>query len=158
MKKIAKVVLIFSFLCFASSSVLVSCQKKEEQKKEACPAEKSEKKLEMYQMSEMATLMEQMYVDNQRVKANIKKGEAIGAFPEHYQKIFSAKFTDESDNDNFFKEKAADYIAAQKLLYNDPNISNQRKNFNAAVDACIACHVEKCGGPIPKIKKLYLKE
>lgn len=158
MRKITKFIIVFSFLCFASASLLVSCQKKEEKKKEACPTEKGEKKLEMYQMSEMATLMEQMYVDNQRVKANIKKGEAIGEFPEHYQKIFTAKFTDESDNDEFFKEKAASYIAAQKLLYSDTNSDNQRKNFNAAVDACIACHMEKCGGPIPKIKKLYLKE
>jgi hypothetical protein len=156
MKKKITLGVVFYFLCFSISSILVSCHKKDAQKKEDCPAEKSEKKLEMYQMSEMATLMEQMYIDNQRVKANIKKGEAIGKFPEHYQKIFTSEFTDESDNDEFFKEKAADYIAAQKLLYNDPN--NQRKNFNAAVDACIACHLEKCGGPIPKIKKLYLKE
>ncbi|MDI1318020.1 hypothetical protein [Flavobacterium sp.] len=156
MKKRITFAVVLSFLFFGSSAILVSCQKKEVKKEEPCPAEKSEKKLEMYQMSEMAALMEQMYVDNQRVKANIKKGEAIGKFPEHYQKIFSSKFTDESDNDEFFKEKAADYIAAQKLLYTDPN--NQRKNFNAAVDACIACHMEKCGGPIPKIKKLYLKE
>jgi hypothetical protein len=150
MKKILAFVLIFGSL------ILTSCQKKEDKKVEACPPKKEEKKMEMYQMSEMAALMEQMYVDNVRVKERIKKGEAIGKFPEHYQKIYTAKFTDETDNDLFFKEKAKEYIAAQQLLYNDP--SNLRNNFNAAVDACIACHMEKCGGPIPRIKKLYIKE
>lgn len=147
MKKLIALALIFG---------LFSCQKKEEKpKQEQCPPTK-EKKLEMYQMSEMAALMEQMYVDNQRVKENIKKGEPIGKFPEHYMKIYSAKFTDETDNDLFFKEKAGEYIAAQRLLYSDPK--NVTKNFNAAVDACITCHESKCGGPIQRIMKLYIKE
>lgn len=147
MKKILAFVLVFS---------LFSCQKKEqkvEQKK--CPVKK-EKKLEMYQMSEMAALMEQMYVDNQRVKESIKNGDTIGKFPEHYMKIFSAKFTDETDNDLFFKVKAKEYIAAQRLLYSDPK--NVKQHFNAGVDACISCHESKCGGPIQRIKKLYIKE
>jgi len=156
MKKRITFVVVSCFLLFSSSAILLSCQKKAAKNEEVCAPEKKGKELEMYQMSEMATLMEQMYVDNLRVKENIKKGESIGNFPEHYQKIFTAKFTDESDNDLFFSEKAKEYIAAQQLLYNDP--SNLRKNFNAAVDACIACHTEKCGGPIPRIKKLYIRE
>lgn len=149
MKKIIALALIFG---------LFSCQKKEEKPKEEKCAPGTEKKLEMYQMSEMAALMEQMYVDNQRVKENIKKGEPIGKFPEHYMKIYSAKFTDETDNDSFFKEKADEYIAAQRLLYADTDSKNTIKNFNAAVDACITCHESKCGGPIQRIKKLYIKE
>ena len=94
MKKIITLVLVFS---------LFSCQKKEQKvEKKKCPTKK-EKKLEMYQMSEMAALMEQMYVDNQRVKENIKNGDTIGKFPEHFLKIYSAKFTDETDNDLFLK-------------------------------------------------------
>lgn len=149
MKKILALVLVFG---------LFACQKKEEKAVEKCAPKKEEKKLEMYQMSEMAALMEQMYVDNQRVKEHIKKGEAIGEFPEHYRKIYSAKFTDETDNDLFFKEKADEYIAAQRLLYSDTDAKNVRKNFNAAVNACLDCHKEKCGGPIPRIKKLFIKE
>ena len=135
---------------------MFSCQKKEQKVEEKkCPTKK-EKKLEMYQMSEMAALMEQMYVDNQRVKENIKSGDTIGKFPEHFLKIYSAKFTDETDNDLFFKVKAKEYIAAQQLLYSDPK--NVKQHFNAAVDACIKCHESKCGGPIQRIKKLYIKE
>ena len=135
---------------------LFSCQKKEQKVEDKkCPA-KTAKKLEMYQMSEMAALMEQMYVDNQRVKENIKNGDNIGTFPDYYLKIYSAKFTDETDNDLFFKAKAKEFITAQQLVYTDPK--NTKLHFNAAVDACIKCHENKCGGPIERIKKLYIKE
>ena len=145
-----KKTLLFS-LVFA---VFFSCQKKEEDKK-VCTPKKEEKKFEMYTMSEMAALMEQMYVENKNVKEKIIKGESLGKFPEYYLKIHTEKFTDESENDAFFKENAKLYIEAQKLIYTDP--TNVKQNYNKGIDACIACHESKCGGPIPKIKKLYLK-
>ena len=67
-------------LCLVIAS-LFSCQKKETEaaKKETCTTDtipaKEEKKFEMYQMSEMAALMEQMYVDNQRLKGKIINGD-----------------------------------------------------------------------------------
>ena len=132
-----------------------SCQKNEKAPKEEKCTPAKEKKLEMYQMSEMAALMEQMYVDNLRLKKRILKGEPIGEFPEHFLKIHTAKFTDESENDAFFKEKAALFITAQKLIYSDP--TNAKKHFDEGVDACLNCHQKKCGGPIPRIKKLYIE-
>ncbi len=147
MKKILVFILVFS---------LFSCQEKgkKEVDEKSCPPQKG-KQLEMYQMSEMAALMEQMYIDNQRLKERIKKGEALGEFPQHFLKIYSAKFTDETDNDLFFKEQAQNYIESQQLIYSDPK--NAKVHFNAGVDACLKCHQQKCGGPIPRIKKLYIK-
>lgn len=145
--------IIFVFtLCF----LVISCAKKEENnsQKENCSPEEG-KKLEMYQMSEMAALMEQMYVDNQRLKERIKNGDSIGQFPQHFLKIHKAVMTDESDNDAFFKEQAAKFIKAQELIYKDPK--NAKEHFNDGVDACIQCHKQKCGGPIPRIKKLYIE-
>jgi len=152
MKKSIVLILLFSFF----SLWLFSCQKKEATKveEEKCTTDKG-KKLEMYKMSEMATLMEQMYVDNQRLKERIQKGDTIGQFPQHFLKIHKAVMTDESDNDNFFKEQAAKFIKAQELIYTDPK--NAKKHFNEGVDACIKCHQQKCGGPIPRIKKLYIE-
>ena len=109
----------------------------------------------MYEMSEMAALMEQMYVDNQRLKERITKGDTIGKFPNHFMKIHNAVMTDESENDIFFKEQAAKFIKAQELIYEDPK--NAKKHFNTGVDACIQCHQQKCSGPIPRIKKLYIE-
>ena len=109
----------------------------------------------MYEMSEMSTLMEQMYVDNQRLKQRIQNGDTIGVFPNHFLKIHKAVMTDPNENDAFFKEQAAQFIKAQELIYKDPK--HAKEHFNEGVNACIKCHEVKCGGPIPRIKKLYIK-
>ena len=137
-----------------------SCDKKADEKatkEEACETDSKVNKdgFEMYEMSEMAALMEQMYVDNQRLKERIKKGETIGQFPSHFLKIHKAVMTDESENDAFFKEQAANFIKAQEQIYKDP--TNAKQHFNDGIDACIKCHQQKCSGPIPKIKKLYIE-
>ena len=140
---------------FIFSILLLSCNKKEKvspDEKEICT---KEKKFDMYKMSEMAMLMEQMNVENLRLKQKIENGQPLGEFPEYFLKIHSSKMTDESDNDAFFKENATLFIASQKLIYEDPK--NAKKHFNNTVNACVTCHENKCGGPIPKIKKLYIK-
>lgn len=140
--------LLVGFLFF------ISCNKKENTNKldENCG---KEKKFDMYKMSEMALLMEQMNVENTRLKQRIISGEPIGKFPEYFLKIHSSKMTDPNDNDAFFRKNADLYIQSQKLIYSDT--INAKKHFNEGVNACIACHENKCGGPIPKIKKLYIK-
>jgi hypothetical protein len=144
------------FLLILFVSIFVSsCQKKEEKKSLAPKKPTTEKKFAMYEMSEMSALMEQMYVDNQRLKERIKKGDTIGKFPNHFMKIHKAVMTDENENDAFFKEQAAKFIKAQEMIYQDPK--NAKEHFNKGVDACINCHQQKCGGPIPRIKKLYIE-
>lgn len=147
MKKIVFLASLSAFVFFTSCH-----SKKEEAKVETVKEEK--KDFKMYEMSEMAALMEQMYVDNQRLKDRIKNGEAVGNFPDHFLKIHGAVMTDETENDAFFKEQAKKFIEAQKLIYEDPE--NARTHFNNGVDACVRCHEVKCGGPIPRIKKLYI--
>lgn len=139
-------------LVLLSILVLFSCQKKQEDA-EACSTESKEFK--MYEMSEMAMLMEQMYAHNQQLRLRIIKGDSAGTFPDFFNKLYSAKFTTNNDNDVFFQENAKKYIDAQKLIYSDP--TNAKENFNKGVDACVTCHKGKCSGPIPRIKKLYIK-
>ena len=148
----------FLVICVASI-LLFSCQKRKvvtvDDKKDSASCVLKEKKFKMYEMSEMAILMEQMYVENLRLKDRISKGEAVGKFPEYYLKIQTSKFTDETDNDVFFKQNASLYLETQKILYTSKN--NLEQHYNNGIDACITCHKEKCGGPIPKIMKLYIK-
>ncbi|OYQ32247.1 hypothetical protein CHU92_14260 [Flavobacterium cyanobacteriorum] len=147
------------FPVILSSLVIFSaCAKKAEEPKPVAPketAKKPEKEFVMYEMSEMAALMEQMYVDNQRLKERIKNGDTIGTFPKHILKIHSSVMTDPDENDAFFKEQAAKFIKAQQLIYQDT--LNATKHFNDAVDACVRCHEAKCEGPVSRIKKLYIK-
>ncbi|SCY00432.1 hypothetical protein [Flavobacterium caeni] len=148
-----------SLLCVAIAVLAVACQSKKAEKTEAAEAcvkdtASTGKKFEMYEMSEMSLLMEQMYVDNQRLKARIEQGDTIGSFPNHFLKIHQAVMTDQAENDAFFKEQAANFIGAQELIYKDP--ANAKTHFNKGVDACLSCHQVKCAGPIPRIKKLYI--
>jgi hypothetical protein len=135
-----------------------SCAKKQDKPtEESCSSDvKNTKssKFKMYEMSEMSALMEQMYVDNQRLKERILKGDTIGSFPNHFLQIHKAVMTDPNENDTFFKEQAANFIKAQELIYQDPK--NAKQHFNDGVNACIQCHEVKCGGPIQRIKKLYI--
>lgn len=132
-----------------------SCQKKEEKTTKIESSCSKEKKFDVYQLSEMASLMEQMYAYNLQIKDRIIKGDTIGKFPEFFNTIYTAKFTDATDKDPFFDAKAKAYITAQKLIYSDSK--NVKQHFNEGVTACITCHEGKCGGPIPKIKKLFIK-
>jgi hypothetical protein len=145
-----------SFLTLVCVFFLCNCTKKETiPNAESCPKESKAKSFKMYKMSEMSTLMEQMYVDNQRLKARIQKGDTIGKFPNHFLKIHQAVMTDSTENDIFFKVQAKQFIKAQELIYQDPK--NAKQHFNDGVNACIQCHEVKCSGPIPKIKKLYIQ-
>jgi cytochrome c553 len=146
---------LFTFLVLI---VISSCAKKQDKPtEESCSSDvKNTKssKFKMYEMSEMSALMEQMYVDNQRLKERILKGDTIGSFPNHFLQIHKAVMTDPNENDTFFKEQAANFIKAQELIYQDPK--NAKQHFNDGVNACIQCHEVKCGGPIQRIKKLYI--
>ncbi|HEX8561487.1 MAG TPA: hypothetical protein VF676_00780 [Flavobacterium sp.] len=144
---------------FVVAILLLSCHSKDTAAKNKDCAEKpaaaKKKKFEMYAMSEMSVLMEQMYLDNERLKERIKNGDTIGEFPNHFLRIHKAVMTDTKENDAFFKEQAANFIKAQEQIYLDPK--NAAQHFNKGIDACIKCHQVKCGGPIPRIKKLYIE-
>jgi len=130
-----------------------SCQRNEKENSVEIPVKS--KKFEMYQMSEMSALMEQMYIDNQKLKERIKNGDTIGKFPNHFMEIHKAVMTDDTENDAFFKDQANAFILAQQRIYEDPK--NAKAHFNEGVNACVRCHEIKCQGPIPRIKKLYIE-
>ncbi|WP_432670077.1 hypothetical protein [Flavobacterium sp. SM2513] len=143
------------FTTFFIILVCFSCKKNDTVSSDKNGATESSKEFDMYEMSEMALLMEQMYKDNEHLKERIKKGDTIGKFPNHFLKIHAAVMTDEQENDAFFKVQASNFIKAQELIYEDPK--NAKEHFNSGIDACVQCHEVKCGGPIPRIKKLYIK-
>src|SRR5690606_1418930 len=101
--------------------------------------------LEMYEPSEMAMLMEQMYAHNLQLKQLISDNEKLGEHPIELNKIYTAHFTDPTDNDDFFQEKAQIYVELQTEIYES---ENPAEAYNKMVDACIQCHQVKCSGPI----------
>lgn len=107
----------------------------------------------MYEMSEMASLMEQMYAYNTQLKERVLNNEDLGSYPQKFDKLHSAILTEASDRDAFFNEQAYKFIAAQKAIY---EVDEPKKKFNQMVNQCLECHAKKCGGPIPRIKKLII--
>lgn len=146
-------------LCALGFLVLIGCQDAKSSNqitKKVTVTNPEKSSFKMYDVSEMAALMERMYADNKRIKQKIEQGETeFGSLSQDYLQIYSAKFTDPSDLDDFFTEHAKMFLEAQELVYTDPK--NSKANFNKMVDSCIECHHKKCSGPIERIKKLYIK-
>ena len=141
-------VVLAVLLCF------VRC--KEHKEIEPTELPQKENTFQLYEMSEMAALMEQMYVDNQRIRQRILEELPIeGDMPSLHQRLFTATMTDPSDRDLFFETQARVFIQIEEAFYADPNQQTKEK-FNAIVQACLSCHQKKCGGPIPRIKKLLI--
>lgn len=136
-------------ILLAVAVLLVSCNSKSEDK-----TEKPKEEFQMYEISEMAALMEQMYVENVRLKENIINKDSLGQFPEYFNKIDKATFTKGKDRDDFFNTNAQTFLKLQAEIY---TAKDSKKAFNEMVDQCITCHEVKCGGPIMRIKKLYIK-
>ena len=141
------------YLLVVFSVIFLSCNSnKSEEKKENC--EKPKEEFQMYEASEMATLMEQMYVHNVQLRDKISKNDSLGELPDYFSNISKATMTKGKERDAFFNEKAAVFIKAQSEIYTS---KNTKESFNAMVNACISCHEVKCGGPIERIKTLYIK-
>jgi|SRR5690606_21023431 len=114
----------------------------------------SKSKFSMYEMSEMALLMEQMYAYNTQLKDRILNDRELGEYPSTFDKIHTATLTESNDRDDFFNQQAFKFIEAQQEIYKNPK--QAKANFNAMVKQCLECHAKKCGGPVPRIKKLLI--
>ncbi|MGG5600416.1 hypothetical protein [Myroides sp. DF42-4-2] len=140
----------------------VSCQQvkkqtsKDDHLDQTPTAQQKSNTFELYELSEMAVLMEQMHVDNKRIRDRILAGMSItDSMPSLHQRLLTAVMTDPTDRDLFFETQARAFIQVEEAFYADPNHQTKEK-FNAIVEACLSCHQKKCGGPIPRIKKLLI--
>jgi cytochrome c553 len=114
----------------------------------------NEKEFEMYEVSEMASLMKQMAHINEQLRERIMNGEDLGEFPSSFENILQAQMTQNQEMDDFFREHARLFLEAQHQIYSDQ--ANAKEHFNLAIDACIKCHEMKCPGPVVRIKKLKI--
>ncbi|MBO6607601.1 hypothetical protein [Psychroserpens sp.] len=113
---------------------------------------------EVYQPSEMSSLMKGMYAYNEKVKKDITKGTLSTEFPDEFLKIHTAELSDTKTRTDNFQLYSGKYIEAQRLVFVEDTVSTLVKRHNDAIDMCIACHKTECTGPIPKIKKLLISE
>lgn len=150
MKKQNKLIFYIAFVVF-----FMSCEQKKSAKKINIISEVPSN-FEMYKTSEMSELMRTMLQKNNELREQIIKGEDIGDFNEAYLKIHTAKMTDASQRDETYPAFAKYFEEMQKEIFS-VNKEMQKEQFNKAVNACIACHQDRCVGPIPRIQKLKIK-
>lgn len=112
--------------------------------------------LVMYQFSEMALLMEEMYKFNEDLKVKIINNEDLGEFTDKFLNIHSAVLTDPKDRNGSFEIFSKAFIENQQAIFSVER-TNAKEQFNTMVNSCVACHKTTCLGPIPKIEKLLIK-
>lgn len=140
--------------CLVFLSGLIACKDKSEVKKEEDVTKKDEP-FQLYQMSEMAAFMENMYIDHQRIKDEITAGKKVDTLHYDLSKLFYARMTDSTDRDAEYESMAKLYVEYEEQLVGDS--LQQKETYNKAVNMCISCHQKKCTGPIPRIKKLLIR-
>ena len=109
----------------------------------------------MYKPSEMALLMRRMYEVNKVVKGQIIRKDTLLPFPNTFLTIHSAILTEPSDRDIEFDSLAKEFINNQERTFSSSSDSTVIY-FNKSISTCVACHENRCTGPIPKIKKLLI--
>lgn len=139
------------FIIILGSIFFLSCNTS----KKETPVNNNEE-LVMYEFSEMALLMEEMYKANEDLKNKIINKEAIGDFSDKFLNIHSAVLTNPKDRDANFEIFSKAFIENQQAIFSaSPN--EVKDQFNLMVNSCVACHKTTCSGPIPRIKKLLIK-
>lgn len=113
-------------------------------------------KFKMYKTTEMANLMRLMLAENDELRKQIINGQDIGSFNDEYLKIHVAKMTDTSQKDATYSTFAKHFVQMQQSIYLVDRVK-RKEQFNNMVNACVACHRDRCSGPIPRIQKLLIE-
>lgn len=149
----------YFFVISVLSCCFFACKKQQQNNvKEETTSSKEPIVYQMYEPSEMALLMEQMYEYNMQLKHDIQAGKTPEHFPMDFLKIHSAELTSPSDRNASFESFSKLFIQAEKAIFDTASEQPIEERFNAMVNLCISCHQTSCTGPIPRIKKLLIKE
>lgn len=150
MKKTLYLIGVFALIPF------IACESKQSQPTEVTPKSSFQA---VYQLSEMAQLMEDMYTDLERIRPDIIENKPIGTLPINLIKIHTAEMTNTFERTYEFERFAKLLIETQKQLFDAEPHQNRIILYNNVVMTCLACHKSPagCDGPIPRIQGLMIK-
>lgn len=107
--------------------------------------------------SELALLMREMFEEGKAMKQQLKNDE-MPTSNVAFRQITSAHPTNpEETNTPEFEAFSHSYIQAMEELKNAGTVEEATRSYNLVIAACMGCHQTACPGPLPKIRKLYLK-
>lgn len=106
----------------------------------------------MYELSELALLMEVMSDSLERWRSHIQTGGTVGHFPESFRTIHTAIPSEGFDvEDDCFVNMSTSYLAAVDSLAT-ATPENVVERYDLVVANCISCHQVKCPGPLERIE------
>ncbi|MGB0508804.1 MAG: hypothetical protein ACPG3S_04565 [Schleiferiaceae bacterium] len=112
---------------------------------------------EMDQPSELASIMRVLHDEATERKGILEKGEMAVANSQLIFKMITAKPTEPHMVGPAFEPHAQAFIASYGQLNTAENVQGQIEAHNNLVKSCVACHMNFCQGPIPRIEKLYVQ-
>lgn len=105
------------------------------------------------QNAPLAILMREMYVDMEGIKTAVVEKEKIGQYLDRHRAMLTAEATDPKVRDSSFYAMANAYLLHLERMEQSSE-EELLNNFQALQQSCVACHQQKCPGPIKKINKL----
>lgn len=112
---------------------------------------------EMDQPSELASIMRVLHDEATERKGILETGEMAVANSQLIFKMITAKPTEPHMVGPAFEPHAQAFIASYGQLNTAENVQGQIEAHNNLVKSCVACHMNFCQGPIPRIEKLYVQ-
>lgn len=132
---------------------LVSCDSKKKESVNTPP----QMIFDVYEPSEMALLMNEMYDIQDRIKNDILNEIPLEEFPQDFLKIHTAQLSDFKGRNQNFEVFSHLFVERVEFLFEDSNEILLKQRYNDVINLCISCHQTECTGPIPRIKKLLIK-
>lgn len=118
---------------------------------------KSSWKPEMDQPSELASIMRAMNTEALERKASLEAGELGEASSDLIFNLITAIPTEPHMKGPAFEPHAKSFIKSYEVIGAAKNVADQIDAHNNLVKSCVACHMNFCQGPIPRIEKLYIQ-
>jgi cytochrome c553 len=105
--------------------------------------------------SELSLLMRKMEKQLSDARPAVLNGKYKGTYPKEFDKIYTAKPTDNETKMSSYDVFANVYISAVKSFVS-AKPADQVDSYNNVVNTCLACHSQHCPGPVGRIKKLLI--
>jgi cytochrome c553 len=113
--------------------------------------------MKMTKPSELALLMKEIHANAKNWRADLLDGKLPADSTDVYNRLVSSTPTNPNVTGPVFEGFSMNYQGALDGFLEANNIDLAREAYNNLVTACIQCHQSYCTGPIPTIKKLYVK-
>lgn len=151
MKKVAVILAVLS-IAWACSEQSTKEEVKAPESAETKPATSGS-----LQRSELALLMRNMQNRLERVSDSIEQGYTVNTrFLNDFKHMKTAEPSPTMKIDDFYHGMAETFLNNYEQFESDT--LDQRTHFNNAIETCLACHQQKCTGPLKVIGRLKVPE